>query len=179
MSTSKWPELLLLLLLLLHSVRIASLAVLYAQLREQPGGGSGGGPGAKARGQSALGPDATAPPTTDADKDAAAALMLAVEQGDALRVEELLLAFSCTSLRQEASSELILSAAQLGHAAVIHTLAKYGANLEITDEVRGGRPLMHAATNGHAGAATALLKVRPPSPLCLLRFLFRLVSACL
>eukprot|EP00951_Prasinocladus_malaysianus_P010866 scaffold80060_cov47-Prasinocladus_malaysianus.AAC.1 len=59
---------------------------------------------------------------------------------------------------QDAATELILSAAQIGHVGLVNTLQRMGANLEVTDEVRGGRPLMHAATNGHAGAAAALLK---------------------
>eukprot|EP00193_Tetraselmis_chui_P003771 CAMPEP_0177757304 /NCGR_PEP_ID=MMETSP0491_2-20121128/3570_1 /TAXON_ID=63592 /ORGANISM="Tetraselmis chuii, Strain PLY429" /LENGTH=628 /DNA_ID=CAMNT_0019272943 /DNA_START=241 /DNA_END=2127 /DNA_ORIENTATION=+ len=134
------------------SVRIASLAVLYAQLRVQSSASS------KGRNTSGRGSDATPPVPTDRDRDRATQLMTAVEQGNVARAEELLLLISCSSLRQEACTELILSAAQLGHAPVVNTLAKYGANLEITDEVRGGRPLMHAATNGHAAAATALLK---------------------
>lgn len=79
---------------------------------------------------------------------------------------------------QEAATELILTASQLGHAAVINTLARLGADLEVTDEVRGGRPLMHAATNGHAAAAAALLKV-PPNCSCGIHGLSGIGRCCL
>mmetsp|Transcript_1508 Transcript_1508/g.4371 ORF Transcript_1508/g.4371 Transcript_1508/m.4371 type:complete len:628 (-) Transcript_1508:199-2082(-) len=127
------------------SARIAALTTCFSKMRE--------------RQSSSRRKDDNRPQPTDRDKDRATALMAAVEAGTAPKVEELLCeGIPCDTLRAEAATELILTAAQLGHPAVINTLCRFGADLEVTDDVRGGRPLMHAATNGHATAAVALLK---------------------
>lgn len=59
---------------------------------------------------------------------------------------------------EEIATELIISAAQLGHGDVIQTLYVKGADIEEKDLRRGGRPLMHAANNGHAAAVKALIE---------------------
>jgi len=133
------------------SARIAALMVIFAKVRDRRSRSAAeiDDPGAL---RGALHP-------TDSDKEQAAALMAAAEAGNASRVEHYLHdGIPCDILRAEAATELILTASQLGHAAVINVLARASADLEIMDEVRGGRPLMHAATNGHAAAAAALLK---------------------
>jgi hypothetical protein len=56
---------------------------------------------------------------------------------------------------------LAIPVAQHGHAALVHLLDAFGADLEEVDDVRGGPPLMHAANNGHSAAVHALVAVRP------------------
>lgn len=55
---------------------------------------------------------------------------------------------------------LAIPVAQHGHAALVHLLDAFGADLEEVDDVRGGPPLMHAANNGHSAAVNALVAVR-------------------
>ncbi len=55
---------------------------------------------------------------------------------------------------------LAIPVAQHGHAALVHLLDAFGADLEEVDDVRGGPPLMHAANNGHSAAVHALVAVR-------------------
>jgi hypothetical protein len=47
---------------------------------------------------------------------------------------------------------------QVGQAEVIRLLADWGVDLEETDSIRKGRPLMHAANNGHTAAVKALVE---------------------
>jgi len=58
------------------------------------------------------------------------------------------------------ASMLAIPVAQHGHAALVHLLDAFGADLEEVDDVRGGPPLMHAANNGHSAAVHALVAVR-------------------
>ncbi len=58
------------------------------------------------------------------------------------------------------ASMLAIPVAQHGHAALVHLLDAFGADLEEVDDVRGGPPLMHAANNGHSAAVNALVAVR-------------------
>ncbi len=52
---------------------------------------------------------------------------------------------------------LIISAAQVGQPEVIRLLAEWDADMEESDSIRRGRPLMHAANNGHTAAVKALV----------------------
>jgi ankyrin repeat protein len=58
----------------------------------------------------------------------------------------------------EIATYLIISAAQVGQAEIIRLLADWGVDLEETDSIRKGRPLMHAANNGHTAAVKALVE---------------------
>jgi hypothetical protein len=46
---------------------------------------------------------------------------------------------------------------QVGQPEVIRLLAEWDADMEETDSIRRGRPLMHAANNGHTAAVKALV----------------------
>lgn len=46
---------------------------------------------------------------------------------------------------------------QVGQAEIIRLLAEWDADMEETDSIRRGRPLMHAANNGHTSAVKALV----------------------
>lgn len=45
---------------------------------------------------------------------------------------------------------------QVGQADIIRLLAEWDADMEETDSIRRGRPLMHAANNGHTAAVKAM-----------------------
>jgi hypothetical protein len=47
---------------------------------------------------------------------------------------------------------------QVGQPEVIRLLAEWDADMEETDSIRRGRPLMHAANNGHTAAVKALVE---------------------
>lgn len=47
---------------------------------------------------------------------------------------------------------------QVGQAEIIRLLAEWDADMEETDSIRRGRPLMHAANNGHTAAVKALVE---------------------
>jgi ankyrin repeat protein len=92
--------------------------------------------------------------------DAANALMDAVELGDAAKLHTLFAVVDQPEdVLAEIATELIVSAAQLGQVEAIRALERHGADLEEPDLRRGGRPLMHAAYNGHTAAAKALVEL--------------------
>ncbi|KAF8071205.1 TANC1 [Scenedesmus sp. PABB004] len=102
---------------------------------------------------------------TDEHRARAEEMMACVESGDVghlrdsfLEVEE---AESEGVLEGGTATEiatyLIISAAQVGQPEVIRLLAEWDADMEETDSIRRGRPLMHAANNGHTAAVKALV----------------------
>lgn len=48
--------------------------------------------------------------------------------------------------------------AQVGQPEIIRLLSEWDADMEETDSIRRGRPLMHAANNGHTSAVKALVE---------------------
>jgi hypothetical protein len=92
--------------------------------------------------------------------DTANAFVAAVEDGNTARLAQLFnhLNHPDPVVREEIATELIVSAAQLGHFEIIRLLYDMGGNLEEPDLKRGGRPLMHAAYNGHTAAVKTLIE---------------------
>ena len=92
--------------------------------------------------------------------DTASAFVAAVEHGNTATLVQLFnhLNHPDPVVREEIATELIVSAAQLGHFEIIRLLYDMGANLEEPDLKRGGRPLMHAAYNGHTAAVKTLIE---------------------
>eukprot|EP00798_Chlamydomonas_sp_ICE-L_P032121 gene32121-16640_t len=94
---------------------------------------------------------------TAAQRRAAREMLNSVSAGDLPKLKSLLKS-TPSPLRSEVATELIVLAAQLGHADIIRILVdKHGASTEVYDDHRGGRPLMHAASNGHVAAVKTLL----------------------
>lgn len=52
---------------------------------------------------------------------------------------------------------MCMSLLQVGQPEIIRLLAEWDADMEETDSIRRGRPLMHAANNGHTSAVKALV----------------------
>ncbi|KAK9842019.1 hypothetical protein WJX81_004484 [Elliptochloris bilobata] len=87
----------------------------------------------------------------------AEAIARAVERGDAPTLRRILEAIQDEDTQADLASMLAIPVAQHGHAALVHLLDAFGADLEEVDDVRGGPPLMHAANNGHSAAVNALV----------------------
>jgi ankyrin repeat protein len=57
-----------------------------------------------------------------------------------------------------AAAASVVVCLQVGQPEVIRLLAEWDADMEETDSIRRGRPLMHAANNGHTAAVKALVE---------------------
>ncbi|WIA12109.1 hypothetical protein OEZ85_012183 [Tetradesmus obliquus] len=102
---------------------------------------------------------------TDEHRACAEEMMACVESGDVTRLRDAFLEIEEQESEglleggtaTEVATYLIISAAQVGQPEVIRLLAEWDADMEETDSIRRGRPLMHAANNGHTAAVKALV----------------------
>lgn len=102
---------------------------------------------------------------TDEHRARAEEMMACVESGDVNHLREAFLEIEEQESEglleggtaTEIATYLIISAAQVGQPEVIRLLAEWDADMEEADSIRRGRPLMHAANNGHTAAVKALV----------------------
>eukprot|EP00878_Enallax_costatus_P010983 GHUV01011471.1.p1 GENE.GHUV01011471.1~~GHUV01011471.1.p1 ORF type:complete len:492 (+),score=180.30 GHUV01011471.1:349-1824(+) len=103
---------------------------------------------------------------TDEHRSRAEQMMACVESGDVPTLRDMFLEIEEQEsdgileggTATEIATYLIISAAQVGQADIIRLLAEWDADMEETDSIRRGRPLMHAANNGHTAAVKAMIE---------------------